>query len=50
MAAIAAIARVSAKRFIARASSARFVATIKFTPSHEYIKVKVHQPISLIYN
>jgi hypothetical protein len=39
MAAIASIARISAKRFASRASNARFLATIKFTPSHEYIKV-----------
>jgi len=40
MAAIASIARISAKTFMARGpASARFLATIKYTPSHEYIKV-----------
>mmetsp|Transcript_32920 Transcript_32920/g.70446 ORF Transcript_32920/g.70446 Transcript_32920/m.70446 type:complete len:151 (-) Transcript_32920:54-506(-) len=39
MAAIASIARISAKRFIARSSNVRFMATIKYTPSHEYIKI-----------
>jgi hypothetical protein len=39
MAAIASFARFSAKRFVARTSNARFLASIKFTPSHEYIKV-----------
>ena len=40
MASIATIARFSAKSFMARApSSVRFLSTIKYTPSHEYIQV-----------
>jgi hypothetical protein len=43
MAAIASFARFSAKRFAARTSNARFLVSIKFTPSHEYIKVRMNK-------